>query len=293
MKTEVEKLINLAEEKRKADFIGYAQRGKGENLYRKRQEIKSISILKNLLDDCPWNQSKGLSNEEFIIQNFTSLKKYTNFFTDIVTKIIKEVVFINYDDIETNENKWVVVYYFGKDKKGPIYFLGGKPEKSPIPPLNLQKHGWKEFPQFLIDVWNIHGTWSDETLCCREDFGFGNYYPDEPGTLNHFSTHNSIIREDLDDHYLLPWDKSEELEFCIEFDHLACDEYHDMWQEDYEKDRDDFVYNHFKDSFCLTSDGEGNPYVITKENFKNNKNIFHFCHGADESYFLDFWEYII
>ena len=153
-----------------------------------------INDLVTMSDDNPWKKYEGLSVENFVVENFKSIKKEAPIFTDTISKMVIEICFLKLFNKELKRDYWFCVYFFGEGEDGnPKYMVGGEPEKETPTNSKLKENGWDEFPEDIRKFWSIHGIFVTDLVGYHDDFDLSNLSQlyiehQEAGNLPHYAT---------------------------------------------------------------------------------------------------------
>ena len=124
------------------------------------EDFLDFATLDKLPDDCPWKSYEGINETEFMQTLFAPLGKKHYFFQKIIPHV-KDIAFVKVYAKAIKKEYWCALYLVGEDKNGEaLFYFGGEPNLNPIMPSSITENSqWKEYPQFLKDIWAIHGFW--------------------------------------------------------------------------------------------------------------------------------------
>jgi len=252
-----------------------------------KNEYKNLLIncldtndLATMSDDNPWKKYEGLSVEDFVVENFKSIKEEAPIFSDTISKMVIEICFIKLFNKELKRDYWFCVYFFGEgEDENPKYMVGGEPEKETPTNSKLKENGWDEFPEDIRKFWSIHGIFVTDLVGYQKDFDLSNLSQlyiehQEAGNLPHYVTltkTNDYMSDDV----------------CINMEHPNnYNSQIESWEEDEEECRI-FAQEYLRKGIILLN----NSCIV--KSYKGLPQYFNMPHWEASYFYNSFWDMLM
>lgn len=250
-------------------------------------QFTTICYLHAIQDTCPWKKYEGLTPKEFVEQNFSTLKKHTSIFEDLIATACLDIIFIEVYSEKLQKNYWFCVYYFGDDEDGRAkYFVGGEPEQDVTLSKQIkEKSCLKEFPSTLKEFWSIHGIFDIQIAYGKKDFNIPhlkeNLSPEDgEGKIPHYTSLLSTGEEIG----ITEWTALDEGYISI----------NDLGNTDFDEDKN-FNKTYFIEEYLKKGlyfmDVNGDVILLI-DSYQDFPNFFYLCHDCGSNFYGSFWDYL-